>query len=145
LGSRASLSILTGLLVAGACTHTMRTIILEPPPPSNPEVRRAPPDETNRGPSTAATLGIPPGHLPQAGECRIWIPGTPPGHQPKPKSRPCPGIAAIAPAGSWIVYRPTEDRKVVHVREVDSRRAGAVVRIRIFDIETSRLLREENP
>ena len=145
MGSRASLSILTGLLVAGACTHTMRTIILEPPPPSNPEVRRAPPDETNRGPSTAATLGIPPGHLPQAGECRIWIPGTPPGHQPKPKSRPCPGIATIAPAGSWIVYRPTEDRKVVHVREVDSRRAGAVVRIRIFDIETSRLLREENP
>ncbi len=145
MGSRASLSILTGLLVAGACTHTMRTIILEPPPPPNPEVRRAPPDETNRGPSTAATLGIPPGHLPQAGECRIWIPGTPPGHQPKPKSRPCPGIAAIAPAGSWIVYRPTEDRKVVHVREVDSRRAGAVVRIRIFDIETSRLLREENP
>jgi len=83
--------------------------------------------------------------LPKAGECRVWIPGTPPGHQPKPKSRPCPGIAAFAPAGSWIIYRPTEDRKVVHVREVDSRRAGAVIRIRIFDIETSRLLREENP
>jgi len=143
VGSRASISILAGLLVAGACTHTMRTVILDPPP--SPDVRGAPPAETNRGPSTAATLGIPPGHLPKAGECRIWIPGTPPGHQPKPKSRPCPGIAALAPAGSWIIYRPTEDRKVVHVREVDSRRAGAVVRIRIFDIETSRLLREENP
>jgi hypothetical protein len=33
------------------------------------------------GPSTAATLGIPPGHLPPVGQCRIWIPGTPPGHQ----------------------------------------------------------------
>ena len=69
----------------------------------------------------------------------------PPGQQPKPKSRPCPGIAPLAPAGSCIVYRPTEDKKVVHVREVDARRAGAVVRIRIFDIETTRLLREENP
>jgi hypothetical protein len=31
------------------------------------------------------------------------------------------------------------------VREVDSRRAGAVIKIRVFDVETSRLLREENP
>ncbi len=101
--------------------------------------------EVNRGPSTAATLGVPPGHLPNPGECRVWIPGTPPGHQPKPKSRPCPGIATVAPAGSWIIYRPTDDKNVVHIREVDSRRPGTVIRIRIFDIETSRLLREENP
>jgi hypothetical protein len=137
MGSRAFASVLASLLVAGACTHTTRTILLEPPappPPPSPEVR-----------GVEATLGIPPGHLPNPGECRVWIPGTPPGRQPKPKSRPCPGIATVAPAGSWIVYRPTEDRKVVHVREVDSRRAGTVVRIRIFDIETSRLLREENP
>jgi len=99
----------------------------------------------NRGSSTAATLGVPPGHLPDPGECRVWIPGTPPGQQPRPKSRPCPGIATVAPAGSWIIYRPTDDKKVVHIREVDSRRAGTVVRIRIFDIETNRLLREENP
>ena len=99
----------------------------------------------NRDPSTAATLGVPPGHLPKPGECRIWIPGTPPGRQPKPKSRPCPGIAPLAPPGSWIIYRPSDDKKVVHVREVDSRRAGAVIRIRIFDIESSLLLREENP
>lgn len=129
--------------IAGACTHTTRTVIIGP----NPEVRGDAVPEGNRGggPSTAATLGIPPGHLPDAGECRVWIPGTPPGHQPKPKSRPCPGIATVAPAGSWIVYRPTDDRKVVHVREVDARRPGVVVRIRVFDIATSRLLREENP
>jgi hypothetical protein len=132
-----------GALAAGGCTHTTRTVILGP----SPEVQGAPPaaDNPGGGPSTAATLGIPPGHLPEPGECRVWIPGTPPGHQPKPKSRPCPGIATVAPAGSWIVYRPSEDRKVVHVREVDSRRAGVVVRIRVFDIATSRLLREENP
>ncbi|HKC38793.1 MAG TPA: hypothetical protein VKC15_04555 [Gemmatimonadales bacterium] len=120
----------------------MRTVILDPPPPPNRDVRGP---EVNRGPSTAATLGVPPGHLPKPGECRIWIPGTPPGRQPKPKSRPCAGIAPLAPAGSWIIYRPSDDKKVVHVREVDSRRAGAVIRIRVFDIESSLLLREENP
>lgn len=137
---RVLVSALAGLVVAGACTHTTRTIILDPAPSA--QVRGA---EANRGPSTAAPLGVPPGHLPDPGECRVWIPGTPPGRQPKPKSRPCPGIATVAPAGSWIIYRPTDDKKVVHVREVDARRAGTVIRIRIFDIGTNRLLREETP
>jgi hypothetical protein len=92
--------------------------------------------------STAARLKVPPGHMPQAGECRIWIPGTPPGRQPRPKSRSCAGIASVAPAGSWVIYRPTEDRKVVHVRHVDNHR---VVRVQIFDIATERLVREERP
>jgi len=140
LSSRALAFAVAGLWVCGACTHTTRTIILDTPP--NADVRRA---EVSRGPSSAATLGVPPGHLPRPGECRVWIPGTPPGRQPKPKSRPCPGIATFAPAGSWIIYRPTDEKKVVHIREVDSRRAGTVTRIRIFDIETNRLLREENP
>jgi hypothetical protein len=141
VGSRAFAFTVAGLLVSGACTHTTRTIILDSPPP-NADVRRP---DANRGPTTAATLGVPPGHLPDPGECRVWIPGTPPGRQPKPKSRPCPGIATVAPAGSWIIYRPTDDRKVVHIREVDARRAGTVVRIRIFDMVTNRLLREETP
>ena len=142
LSSRAFAAVLAGLLSAGACTHTTtRTILLEPPPP-NADVGGV---ESNRGPSTAARLGVPPGHLPDPGECRVWIPGTPPGQQPKPKSRPCPGIATVAPAGSWIIYRPGDNKKVVHVREVDARRPGTVVRIRIFDIETSRLLQEETP
>lgn len=29
---------------------------------------------------------VPPGHLPPAGMCRVWIEGVPPGHQPKPTS-----------------------------------------------------------
>ena len=28
---------------------------------------------------------VPPGHLPQAGYCRVWYPGRPPGHQPRPE------------------------------------------------------------
>ncbi len=132
--TRASVPTLVGLLIA-ACTHTTKTVLVEP----NPEMRSNARVEA----STAATLGIPPGHLPNPGECRVWIPGTPPGHQPKPQSRACPGIATVAPAGSWIVYRPTDDTKLVHVREVDPHRAGVVVRIRIFDIESKRLLHEE--
>jgi len=127
------------VLSTAACTHTTRTVILG----ANPDVASS--SEANRGPSTAATLGVPPGHLPDEGECRIWIPGTPPGHQPRPKSRPCSGIESLAPAGSWIIYRPLENRKLVYVREVDGRRGGLVIRTRIFDIETTRLLREETP
>lgn len=29
---------------------------------------------------------VPPGHLPQAGQCRVWYDGVPPGHQPGPTS-----------------------------------------------------------
>ena len=135
--------IAAGLLIAwaGACSRSTRTISIGP----DPEGRAPTSTAANRGPSTAATLGVPPGHLPKPGECRIWIPGTPPGQQPKPKSRSCVAIGSVAPAGSWIIYRPTDNKKLVHVREVDARRAGTVVRIRIFDIETTRLVREASP
>ena len=94
----------------------------------------------HRGPSTAARLGIPPGHLPPPGMCRVWFPGQPPGHQPRARS--CDRIERMAPAGSWIVYRPSEDRKVVHVRVVDDRRPGVVVRLRVYDVQLGTLVRE---
>jgi hypothetical protein len=122
------------LLISVACTTKTRTLVWVP----EPEAHAA-------GPSSAATLGIPPGHLPRPGQCRVWMPGTPPGRQPKPRSRPCDGIAPAAPAGSWVVYRPTGDRKLVHVRVVDERRAGFVVRVRVFEAETGKFVREENP
>src|SRR6266704_6869449 len=122
-----------GLAVAAGCTRTTRTVLVVP------EAR------SEGGPSTAATLGVPPGHLPKPGQCRVWIPGVPPGHQPRPKSRSCAGIEAVAPPGSWILYRPTADRKLVHVREVDRARAGVVVRIRVFEAESGKFVREENP
>jgi len=122
-----------GFTLAAACTRTTRTVLVVP------EAR------SEAGPSTAATLGVPPGHLPKPGQCRVWIPGVPPGHQPRPKSRSCEGIEAAAPAGSWILYRPTADRKIVHARIVDERRAGVVIRIRVFEAESGRLVREETP
>ena len=93
-----------------------------------------------RGPSTAATLGIPAGHLPPPGQCRVWLPGTPPGHQAR--ARGCAHIERSAPAGSWIIYRPSEDRKVVHVRVVDERRPGVVVHLRVYDVRRGTLIRE---
>ena len=121
-------------LVLGCSRTTRRTIILAP----TSEAETA-------APGTAVVLSVPPGHLPEPGECRVWIPGVPPGRQPRPKSRDCTGIAAVAPPGSWILYRPTADRKLVHVREVDRARVGVVVRVRVFEVESGRFVREENP
>lgn len=127
---------LTLLVVALGC----RTVIISPTPVPQ---QQQPPEERPR--PTAVTLAIPPGHLPQPGECKIWIPGVPPGRQRYRRSRPCGGIAQIAPAGSWIVYRPTRDRRHVYVREVDQRRAGVVVLVRIFEWETGRFVRQTLP
>ena len=134
-----------GLCALSACTSTTRTVVVEPTPQQRTSSSGSASPGSNKGPSTAATLGVPPGHLPKAGECRVWIPGTPPGQQPGPKSRSCASIASAAPAGSWVLYRPTDSKKLVHVREVDPNRTGHVVRIRIFDIETHQLVREETP
>lgn len=114
--------------------------------------------------STASRLGIPPGHLPAPGSCRVWLPGVPPGQQKSAlggkgkgtgKGRgqqaavvergDCARVLATAPAGSWVVFRPTADKKVVHVREVDGARVGVISRIRIFDLATGAFLREERP
>ncbi|MGH7701230.1 MAG: hypothetical protein ACREMJ_12025, partial [Gemmatimonadales bacterium] len=121
-------------VVAATAVACTRTVVVTPPP-----------DERREGPSTAVTLGIPPGHLPGPGACRIWIPGTPPGRQPYARSRACAGIARVAPAGSWIVYRPTRDRRHVHVRVVDRRRAGVIVVVRVFEAAGGRFVREARP
>lgn len=90
--------------------------------------------------STAAIQGIPPGHLPPLGQCRVWVPGEPPGQQAKPRS--CTDIERSAPPGTWIVSRPADDPKVVQIREVDRRRRGVVVHLRVYDLATGTLVRE---
>ena len=123
-----ALALTAAVLSATACTR--RVVVVETRP-----------NTSERGPSTAATLGVPPGHLPPPGECRVWIPGRPPGRQARPRS--CDGILGTAPAGAWILYRPGQDRRVVHVRYVDERRAGIVIRIRVFDAESGAFIRDE--
>jgi hypothetical protein len=86
-------------------------------------------------------LGIPPGQLPRAGRCRVWVPGMPPGRQERARS--CRGIMETAPAGSWVLYRPSRDRAVIHVHVVDNVRTGVVVVVRFFDVANGVFIREE--
>ena len=48
--------------------------------------------------TSAEALGIPPGHRPPPGACRVWYPGVPPGQQPPPG--PC---AVRVPEGAVLV------------------------------------------
>jgi hypothetical protein len=94
--------------------------------------------------STATTLGIPPGHLPEPGECRIWEPGTPPGQQRRLPRGDCGRVEREIRPGQWLVYRPGENRKIVEVRTYE---AGAGRRVvlrltRVFDVATGALLSE---
>ena len=126
-----------GIVAIGALTACGVQINTTPEPELTETQARA------TGPSTAATLGIPPGHLPPPGQCKVWIPGDPPGHQAK--ARGCDGIEATAPAGSWVLYRPGKDKKVVHVREMDRREVGLVIHVRVYDASSGKYLREVGP
>jgi hypothetical protein len=54
--------------------------------------------------------GIPPGHLPPAGECRVWYDGVPPGQQPPPTS--CREAERIASRDrrARVIYGDSRDR-----------------------------------
>jgi hypothetical protein len=86
-------------------------------------------------------LRVPPGHLPAPGQCRVWFPGRPPGRQPGAGS--CRGIDRVAPAGSWILYRPSDDKRIVHARVVDPRRDGVIVVVRVYDADRGTYLGQE--
>lgn len=133
-------TVLAAAVLAGCSRGTAGTSSTPPPSPKA-GAGAAPPASPHA--STAARLGIPPGHLPPPGQCRVWIPGRPPGHQAAARS--CDGIAATAPAGAWIMYRPGKDRKHVHVRYLDERRAGVVVQIRVYEASSGKFVREEKP
>ena len=114
--------LLASLFLLAGCTSL---VVVEP----TPEPER---------PSTAASLGIPPGHLPPPGECRVWFPGRPPGHQPPPG--PCHRLEAEAPLGAWLIYRPSKDRKQVRVSVYHETRPQFVVEIRLYDAATGQRL-----
>lgn len=46
--------------------------------------------------------GVPPGHRPPPGMCRVWIDGVPPGHQPAPTD--CSTAIATRPANARVIY-----------------------------------------
>lgn len=115
--------------VGGACAPPMRSV------PFTTRVIVVSDDEDR------SQLKVPPGHLPRAGQCRVWFPGRPPGHQPGAGS--CNGIERVAPAGTWILYRPTNDKRVVHARVIDPKRDGVVTIVRVYDVNRGTYLGQE--
>jgi hypothetical protein len=119
---------MTWVLLVTACGPPPST-----PPPPEPEVReieeqKASPDADRVGP-----LGIPEGQLPSPGECRIWYPQRTASQQPAAQG--CVEAEASATPGTWVLYRPPDDARVVHVRVMHPEKAGVVIRINIFDAE----------
>lgn len=76
-------------------------------------------------------LGVPLAQLPPSGACRLWHPGRPVRDQPRPG--PCASIEPTAPPESWILFRPSQDPRLVHVRVVDPEQAGRVTQVRVYD------------
>ena len=87
--------------------------------------------------------GIPPGHLPPPGTCRLWYPDRPPGHQPPPER--CGRLRAQAPAGAWLIHRPTDEPTYVDVSVYDAYRPGLVITIGIFDVDSGAFIRHGKP
>lgn len=48
------------------------------------------------------SVGVPPGQMPPAGMCRIWIDGVPPGHQPRPTD--CVTAQRNVPVNGRVIY-----------------------------------------
>jgi hypothetical protein len=77
------------------------------------------------------SLTIPATQLPRPGECRLWKQGRPAKEQSPPG--PCAQIEPTAPPESWILFRPQQDPRLVHVRVVDPDQAGRVIQVRVYD------------
>ena len=91
-------------------------------------------DPEHNEPRRYGNLGIPPGHLPPPGECRIWFPDQPPGQQPPPGK--CDHLRHNVPIGAWLIERPKNDNEHVHVNVYYPERAGLRVEIRIYNTST---------
>jgi hypothetical protein len=76
-------------------------------------------------------LRIAPDQLPAPGECRLWHPNRPVREQPRAGA--CAQIEPAAPPDSWILYRPSQDPRLVHVRIVDPDQTGLVTEVRVYD------------
>jgi hypothetical protein len=76
-------------------------------------------------------LGISPANLPAPGNCRVWYPGRLPAQQPPVES--CARAESRAAANTWVLYRPREDPRLVHVRIIDPDSAGVILRVRVYD------------
>ena len=99
-------------------------------------------DAQGRNRNRANSQGIPPGHMPAAGQCRVWYDGVPPGRQPRPTScREAERIAARDRTARVIYGDDSYDRYGDNGRVYEQRRGGNSVTDAIRD----RILRNRYP
>ena len=107
---RVALLLSIAVIGLSGCSQTMATAVPGGSPSSVSTDRARTTDDADtkgkgrgqpaRGPRKLN--GVPPGHYPKPGECRIWHSGRPPGQQPKPTA--CSSLKGRVPAGSFILY-----------------------------------------
>ena len=61
--------------------------------------------------------GIPPGHMPPPGSCRVWYDGVPPGHQPRATNCREAERVAARDRNARVIYGTDRDRRDVGVRD----------------------------
>ena len=88
-------------------------------------------------------LGIPPGHLPPPGMCKIWFPNTPPGRQSK-RSGNCNTLQRQVPQGAWLIRHPSgRGSDTVDVSVYEETRSGSLsLIIRTYNFETGIFISE---
>ncbi|MBZ0267964.1 hypothetical protein K8I85_07400 [bacterium] len=89
-----------------------------------------------------ASLGVPPGHFPPPGQCRIWMPGVAAGKQAK--CVPCTSIDGGIPLGAWVLYRPSREKNVVRVTTYDRRSPESVMSVEWYDAASGKALPDRN-
>jgi hypothetical protein len=92
--------------------------------------------------------GVPPGHLPPPGTCRVWIAGVPPGHQPRPTS--CAAARWDRRQDGRIIYgsaypmRQRDDYYSVRQRlEIDRQRREIDRQHRLWELRNAREIRSQ--
>src|SRR5687767_8213474 len=67
-------------------------------------------DAQGRGRNRANSQGIPPGHMPAAGQCRVWYDGVPPGRQPRATSCREAERVAARDRNARVIYGANTDQ-----------------------------------
>lgn len=115
--------LLAGFL--GSCAPVISARLPLPVPAPEREA-----EKRGEGEWSLRALGIPNGHMPPPGSCRIWYPNREPGHQPPPFK--C-GIGRVSvPLGAFLVQRL--DGKLIQVDEYDGKRPNLIVRSGQFNL-----------
>lgn len=90
-----------------------------------------------------AHLGIPPGHLPAPGQCRVWFPGRPPGRQPK--AGHCVVVERGVRPGCWFIRRSLSDPDYIKVMVYSHDRPSSILSVRYYLAESGKFAYEEHP